>query len=112
MCVKDAQLGGVPVQLFRVSFSGELAFEVNVDSRFAADMWRSIAAAGEEFGITPYGTESMHVLRAEKGFVIVGQDTDGSVTPVDLRMNWMMSDRQGLSRQAVAVAARQCAHRS
>lgn len=92
MCVKDAQLGGVPVQLFRVSFSGELAFEVNVDSRFAADMWRSIAAAGEEFGITPYGTESMHVLRAEKGFVIVGQDTDGSVTPVDLRMNWMMSD--------------------
>lgn len=91
MCVKDAELAGVPVQLFRVSFSGELAFEVNVDSRFAADMWRSIAAAGEEFGITPYGTETMHVLRAEKGFVIVGQDTDGSVTPVDLRMNWMMS---------------------
>ena len=77
MCVKHATLGGVPVQLFRVSFSGELAFEVNVDSRYAADMWRSIAAAGEEFEITPYGTESMHVLRAEKGFVIVGQDTDG-----------------------------------
>ena len=63
---------------------------MNIDSRFAAEMWRSIAAAGEEFGITPYGTETMHVLRAEKGFVIVGQDTDGSVTPVDLRMNWMM----------------------
>ena len=91
MCVKDAQLAGVAVQLFRVSFSGELAFEVNVDSRFAADMWRSIAAAGEEFGITAYGTETMHVLRAEKGFVIVGQDTDGSVTPVDLRMNWLLS---------------------
>jgi sarcosine oxidase subunit alpha len=47
--------------------------------------------AGEEFDITPYGTETMHVLRAEKGFVIVGQDTDGSVTPVDLRMNWLLS---------------------
>ncbi len=91
MCVKDAQLAGVAVQLFRVSFSGELAFEVNIDSRIAADMWRSIASAGKEFGITPYGTETMHVLRAEKGFVIVGQDTDGSVTPVDLRMNWLLS---------------------
>jgi sarcosine oxidase subunit alpha len=91
MCVKDAQLAGITVQLFRVSFSGELAFEVNVDSRYAAEMWRSIAGAGEDFGITPYGTETMHVLRAEKGFVIVGQDTDGSVTPVDLRMNWLLS---------------------
>ena len=79
------------MQLFRVSFSGELAFEVNVDSRYAAEMWRSIAGAGEDFGITPYGTETMHVLRAEKGFVIVGQDTDGSVTPVDLGMNWLLS---------------------
>jgi sarcosine oxidase subunit alpha len=94
MCVRDAQLAGIAVQLFRVSFSGELAFEVNIDSRFAADMWRSIASAGEEFGITPYGTESMHVLRAEKGFVIVGQDTDGSVTPVDLRMNWLLSNNK------------------
>ena len=91
MCVRDAELEGVKVTLFRVSFSGELAFEVNIDSRCAADMWRSIASAGEEFGITPYGTETMHVLRAEKGFVIVGQDTDGSVTPVDLRMNWLLS---------------------
>ncbi len=91
MCVKDAELLGVPVQLFRVSFSGELAFEVNVDSRNAAEIWQALMQAGEEFDITPYGTETMHVLRAEKGFVIVGQDTDGSVTPVDLRMNWLLS---------------------
>jgi sarcosine oxidase subunit alpha len=91
------------VQLFRISFSGELAFEVNIDSRFAANMWRSIAAAGEEFGITPYGTESMHVLRAEKGFVIVGQDTDGSVTPVDLRMNWLLSkNKDFLGKRSLA----------
>lgn len=94
MSVREAELAGMPVQLFRVSFSGELAFEVNVDSRYAADMWRAIAAAGEPFGMTPYGTEAMHVLRAEKGFVIVGQDTDGSVTPLDLRMNWLLSKQK------------------
>jgi sarcosine oxidase subunit alpha len=91
MSVRPAELGCVPVQLFRVSFSGELAFEVNIDSNYAEHMWQTLMQAGEEFSITPYGTETMHVLRAEKGFVIVGQDTDGSVTPVDLRMNWMLS---------------------
>ncbi len=91
MAVKDATLAGVRVQLFRVSFSGELAFEVNLPSNSALPMWRRITDAGAEFDITPYGTETMHVLRAEKGFVIVGQDTDGSVTPVDLDMKWLLS---------------------
>ena len=45
----------------------------------------------DRFNITPYGTEAMHVLRAEKGFIIVGQETDGSVTPVDLDMDWIVS---------------------
>jgi sarcosine oxidase subunit alpha len=92
MTVKPATLAGMPVQLFRVSFSGELAFEINIDSNYALAMWQAVMAAGAEFDITPYGTDSMHVLRAEKGFVIVGQDTDGSVTPVDLRMNWLLSE--------------------
>ena len=91
MTVKPATLAGLPVQLCRVSFSGELAFEINIDSNYALQMWQLLMAAGEEFDITPYGTETMHVLRAEKGFVIVGQDTDGSVTPVDLRMTWLLS---------------------
>lgn len=91
MTVRDAELAGMPVQLFRVSFSGELAFEVNIDSNNALEMWRTIMDAGEEFDITPYGTETMHVLRAEKGFVIIGQDTDGSVTPVDAGMTWLLS---------------------
>ena len=103
MMVKDAQLGGLPVQLFRVSFSGELAFEINISSQHALAMWEQVMAAGEEFGITPYGTETMHVLRAEKGFVIIGQDTDGSVTPVDLRMNWLLSkDKDFLGRRSLA----------
>ena len=91
MSVRDAEVAGLAVQLFRVSFSGELAFEVNIDSHRALEMWRTLMGAGEEFDITPYGTETMHVLRAEKGFVIIGQDTDGSVTPVDAGMHWLLS---------------------
>lgn len=103
MSVRAAEIGGIPVQLFRVSFSGELAFEVNVDSRQAATMWQKLAAAGGQYGITAYGTETMHVLRAEKGFVIVGQDTDGSVTPVDLGMNWLLSkDKDFLGKRSLA----------
>jgi sarcosine oxidase subunit alpha len=103
MAVKPAQLAGVPVQLFRVSFSGELAFEVNVDSNFALAMWRSIVEAGTEFDITPYGTETMHVLRAEKGFVILGQDTDGSVNPVDLGMSWLLAkDKDFLGKRSLS----------
>ena len=91
MTMKPAVLAGMRVTLFRVSFSGELAFEINIDSNNALAMWRKIIDAGAEFDITPYGTETMHVLRAEKGFIIAGQDTDGSVTPVDLGMNWLLS---------------------
>ncbi|NIV18240.1 MAG: sarcosine oxidase subunit alpha family protein [Woeseiaceae bacterium] len=103
MAVRDAHVGGLPVQLFRVSFSGELAFEINIDSNHALSMWEQVMAAGDEFDITPYGTETMHVLRAEKGFIIVGQDTDGSVTPVDLRMNWLLSkDKDFLGKRSLA----------
>ena len=90
------------VTLFRVSFSGELAFEINVDSNHAPAMWRRVMEAGREFDIAPYGTETMHVLRAEKGFIIVGQDTDGSVTPVDLGMNWLLSgDKDFLGKRSL-----------
>ncbi|GAA1437691.1 sarcosine oxidase subunit alpha family protein [Microlunatus lacustris] len=82
---------GIPARICRISFSGELAFEVNVSGWYGAQVWEDIYAAGEEFGITPYGTETMHVLRAEKGYPIVGQDTDGSVTPQDAGMGWVVS---------------------
>ena len=105
MSVKDTTLAGVPVQLFRVSFSGELAFEINIRSNHALEMWKAVMEAGAEFDITPYGTETMHVLRAEKGFVIVGQDTDGSVTPVDLGMNWLLSsDKDYLGKRSLQRA--------
>ena len=82
---------GIPARICRISFSGELAFEINVASWYGLSVWESVAEAGAEFGITPYGTETMHVLRAEKAFPIVGQDTDGTVTPQDLGMDWVVS---------------------
>jgi sarcosine oxidase subunit alpha len=84
MTSHDTALGGVPVRLARISFSGELAFEVSVAAGYAPAVWARLIEAGREYGITPYGTETMHVLRAEKGYPIIGQDTDGTVTPHDL----------------------------
>lgn len=88
LAVREGHICGVPMRLFRVSFTGELGFEVNVPSGHAAEIWQRIHAAGEAFGIGVYGTETMHVLRAEKGFIIVGQETDGTVTPGDLGLDW------------------------
>jgi sarcosine oxidase subunit alpha len=83
-------VAGVPARIARISFSGELAYEVNVAADRACTVWEALMAAGRAQGITPYGTEAMHVLRAEKGYIIVGQDTDGSVSPVDLGMAAMV----------------------
>ena len=88
MSVARGSIGNVPMLLFRVSFTGELGFEVNVPSGHGRAVWEQIFAAGQAHGITPYGTETMHVLRAEKGYIIVGQDTDGTVTPDDAGLSW------------------------
>ena len=82
---------GVPARICRISFSGELAYEINVPAWYGLNTWEAVAAAGAEFNITPYGTETMHVLRAEKGYPSVGQDTDGTVTPQDAGMDWVVS---------------------
>jgi sarcosine oxidase subunit alpha len=92
MSWRDGEVAGVGARVARVSFTGELAYEINVPAWCGLGMWEAVMAAGAPFGITPYGTESMHVLRAEKGFVIVGQDTDGTVTPHDLGMSWIVRD--------------------
>ncbi len=94
MAVREGRIRGVPTRLFRVSFTGELGFEVNVPARHARAVWEAIHASGQRFAITPYGTETMHVLRAEKGFIIVGQDTDGTVTPGDAGMDWAIGKKK------------------
>src|SRR3546814_2139183 len=68
--------------------------EVNVPARYGLDLWKTLYEAGRKFGITPYGTETMHVLRAEKGYLIVGQDTDGTVTPDDAGYGWAVSKKK------------------
>ncbi|WP_293696513.1 2Fe-2S iron-sulfur cluster-binding protein [uncultured Agrococcus sp.] len=88
---RRAQVAGIDAVVSRVSFSGELAFEIHVPWWAAARVWDALA----EHDVTPYGTETMHVLRAEKGFVIVGQDTDGTVTPIDLGYGWIVSNKKG-----------------
>ena len=88
MSVAGGRICGVPMRLFRVSFSGELGFEINVPADHGLKIWEALYAAGSAHGITAYGTESMHVLRAEKGYIIVGQDTDGTVTPDDAGLSW------------------------
>ena len=91
MSMQEGTIANVAGRVCRISFSGELCFEINVPANYGRHVWEACMVAGEEFNITPYGTESMHVLRAEKGFIIVGQDTDGSVTPIDLGMDWIVS---------------------
>ena len=95
MTARETRLAsGVPARICRISFSGELAFEINVASWYGLATWESVVRAGAPYGITPYGTEAMHVLRAEKGYPIVGQDTDGTVTPQDLGMEWVVSKQK------------------
>ncbi len=95
MTWREGVVAGMPARVARVSFSGELAYEVNVEGWYGHAMWEALMAAGGPMAITPYGTEAMHVLRAEKGFVIVGQDTDGTVTPHDLGMSWIVNETKG-----------------
>ena len=94
MSVREGTVAGVPARIFRISFSGELTYEVNVQANYGMAVWEAIWAAGQKHGITPYCTETLHHLRAEKGYIIVGQDTDGSVTPVDLGMESMLSKKK------------------
>ena len=88
MSLALGQIVGVPTRLFRVSFTGELGFEINVPADRGAEVWDAVWTAGRASGLTPYGTETMHVLRAEKGFIIVGQETDGTATPDDVGLGW------------------------
>jgi sarcosine oxidase subunit alpha len=91
MSLRDVPVAGVPARVCRISFSGELAYEINVSAWYGRPVWEAVHRAGQPWGITAYGTETMHVLRAEKGYPIIGQDTDGTVTPQDLGLGWAVS---------------------
>ncbi|MFF2427920.1 sarcosine oxidase subunit alpha family protein [Streptomyces mirabilis] len=94
MAWRETTVAGIEARVCRISFSGELAYEINVSPWEALTLWQALHEAGAPYGIAPYGTETMHVLRAEKGYPIIGQDTDGTVTPQDLGMNWVVSKKK------------------
>ena len=94
MSFKNAKIGKINCRVMRISFTGELSYEINIQANYAKSVWEKCIEAGKDFNITPYGTETMHLLRAEKGFIIVGQDTDGTMTPIDLQMDWIVSKKK------------------
>ena len=90
----EGRLGAFDVRAFRISFSGELSYEIAVPAGQGLAFWQALCAAGEEFGIMPYGTEALHVMRAEKGFIMIGDETDGTVIPQDLGLHWAISKKK------------------
>ncbi|MCV2872963.1 sarcosine oxidase subunit alpha family protein [Defluviimonas sp. WL0050] len=91
---REGTLGGFRARVHRISFSGELSFEVAVPASEGRAFWDALIAAGEEFGVMPYGTEAMHIMRAEKGFIMIGDETDGTVIPQDLNLQWAISKKK------------------
>jgi sarcosine oxidase subunit alpha len=90
----EGSLGGIPARVFRISFSGELSYEVAVPAAQGLAFWEACLQAGKAFGIMPYGTEALHVMRAEKGFIMIGDETDGTVIPQDLGLDWAISKKK------------------
>jgi len=113
MSVREGRICGVPTRLFRMSFTGDRGFEVNVPADYGEAVWEALWAEGQKHGACAYGTEAMHVLRAEKGYIIVGQDTDGTVTPADASVDWAIGKKKkdfvgirGLTRPDLVAAGR------
>ncbi|MDX8449147.1 sarcosine oxidase subunit alpha family protein [Mesorhizobium captivum] len=103
--VTDVNVSGIAARIFGISFTGELSFEVNVPARFGQSLWRILMKAGEELSAKPFGMEALSWLRAEKGHFIVGRETDGTVTPYDLGLGWMVNMEKGefIGRRALLM---------
>jgi len=94
MSFKNAKIGKINCRVMRISFTGEHSYEINIQANYGKSVWEKCMEVGNDYNITPYGTETMHLLRAEKGFIIVGQDTDATMTPIDLQMDWIVSKKK------------------
>ena len=90
----DGEIGGFKCRVYRISFSGELSYEIAVDASVGLAFWEALMAVGKDLGVRPYGTEALHVLRAEKGFIMIGDETDGTVIPQDLNLHWALSKKK------------------
>lgn len=94
MSFVDGEIAGLPTRVVRVSYTGELSYEINVAPRHMHALWDKVLSAGEHVGIVPVGSEASHVLRVEKGFLSLGHEVDGTVDPYDLGMGWAMSKKK------------------
>ncbi|MBL4808342.1 MAG: sarcosine oxidase subunit alpha family protein, partial [Rhodobacteraceae bacterium] len=94
MAYAEGKLGGIWARPYRISFSGELSYEIAVHANQGMTLWNMLLEVGEEFNITPYGTEALHVMRAEKGFIMIGDESDGTVIPQDLNLGWAVSKKK------------------
>ncbi len=94
MSLREGHLVGLEARVCRVSFTGELSFEINVPARHGLELWEKLMAAGAEFNITPVGSEANHVLRVEKGFLSLGHEVDATADPYDLGMGWIVSRKK------------------
>ncbi|MFQ3302542.1 MAG: sarcosine oxidase subunit alpha, partial [Planktomarina sp.] len=94
MAWADGEIGGFACRAYRISFSGELSYEIAVPANRGLEFWEMLMEAGAEFGVMPYGTECLHIMRAEKGFIMIGDETDGTVIPQDLGLNWAISKKK------------------
>jgi sarcosine oxidase subunit alpha len=90
----ETTMAGVPARLYRISFSGELAYEVAAPSHYGKHLWDAVLAEVKSRGGCVYGTEALHIMRAEKGFIMIGDETDGTVTPQDLNLGWAVSKKK------------------
>ena len=90
----DGTLGGFSVRVYRISFSGELSYEIAVKASEGQAFWDALMVVGDSLGVMPYGTEALHILRAEKGFIMIGDETDGTVIPQDLGLHWALSKKK------------------
>jgi sarcosine oxidase subunit alpha len=93
MAVREGRIAGVPARVFRLSFSGELAYEINVPADRGTFVWQAVLEAGRSLGITPYGTEAMGAMRIEKGHV-AGPELDGRTTAEDLGLGKLVSTKK------------------
>ena len=91
---RDGKIGEFDARAYRISFSGELSYEIAVPASQGQAFWDALIVAGKEFGVMPYGTECLHILRAEKGFIMIGDETDGTVIPQDLGLHWALSKKK------------------
>jgi sarcosine oxidase subunit alpha len=104
--VQDGRIGETPCRIFRVSFTGEATYELNVPADSGAALWDALLAAGAPFGVVPFGVEALLRLRIEKGYFLVGADTDGTTIPDDVGFGPALARKTGdfVGRRSLALA--------